>query len=148
MAKLHELPETTFPLDNDYFFVVKDDGVIFTETAHKANFKTLRPGGVFIQAYHKFQGSLTIPDIAGGGGGLTWSFNMTGARETDQVIINWVDGLPAGLGVMAVRAVDRNEVEIRMRNFAVSDFNEDTVPITALLIRWEESPPDYSSSQS
>ncbi|WP_258158445.1 hypothetical protein [Rhizobium sp. TH2] len=40
--------------------------------------------------------------------------------------------MPEGLAVVGIRVSDIDEIKVRIRKFAGSDFDEDTVPLTAL----------------
>lgn len=132
MSTLNELTEVTEVEDTDYFYMRRAADV--DDPDKRVAFSHIRPNGARIESFNIYDGIVTIPDIAGGGGN-TITFELTGAREGDFIVPNWTDGMPTGLGIVGIRVSDIDEIEIRIRNFAGSDFEEDDVPLTALLIR-------------
>lgn len=132
MAYLTSLDEITTILDTDFLYVCRPGDP--SSPDKKIAFANLRPAGTRIQQFLSLDDTVTIPDLAAGAGN-TWTFTLTGAREGDFILVNFTEGLPIGLGVMAVRVSADDTVELRMRNFAGADFEHEAVPLNALLIR-------------
>ncbi|MBB4066743.1 hypothetical protein [Gellertiella hungarica] len=132
MAKLTDLPEIDSVVDADYFYIFDMSSPASPD--RKTPFSKLRPPGIRITGYMRYEGNITIPALAAGAEG-TATIAVAGAALGDHVVFNLRAVNPAGVAISGCAVTADGVVSVVFRNHAAGAYAGAAVACMALVIR-------------